>query len=230
MSLGRGLDKRLQERPWPDNRSLASLGDAWRQISVEGRRDLTVLGGSQAVAMYQATRAVVASRASSETSSWEAGGRTFCMFRTSPSETVLKDCFLKNPRCIEMLAQKAVKTVRRKDLVVDGARGKTLKGHEDILLLRGPEEETVESLEEFFATLVLHNALSRKAEARLQATSITLLLEKVETAARSGRRRRPKLDSLTLNDATLYEVVGLLEPRGGSTPPASLPQQLEGRA
>jgi len=84
------------------------------------------------------------------------------MFKASFDCVVMKDEFLQDPRCIEGLAQKAASTLQRKQRLLDGIKGKLLRDC-GCVLLRGPEETTVEGLLEFYATLALCAAFERKA-------------------------------------------------------------------
>jgi len=111
------------------------------------------------VAVYEACRCLIATRLMQAERPPPSAA---CMFRASFDCVVMKDEFLQDPRCIEGLAQKAASTLQRKQKLLDGIRGELLRDC-GCVLLRGPEETTVEGLLEFYATLALCAAFERKA-------------------------------------------------------------------
>ena len=157
------------DRNWPDRHALSLLALAWRQAELGTRRELTQLREEHAVAMYEATKIAIVTRlmeAKSRITGRSEAASAFgapCIFRAAYDSTTLKDEFLENPDFIEALAARAVSTLKRKQRIVDGLRGLPLRGIAGVKVLRGPEENTVEALMEFHATLVLHVAFERKS-------------------------------------------------------------------
>ena len=146
-------------RSWPDRAALAALAACWRGAGLDLRRQLTELRDQAAVAVYEACRCLIATRLMQAERPPPSAA---CMFKASFDCVVMKDEFLQDPRCIEDLAQKAAPTLQRKQKLLDGIKGKLLKDC-GCVLLRGPEETTVEGLLEFYATLALCAAFERKA-------------------------------------------------------------------
>ena len=157
------------DRHWPDRHALSLLALAWRQAELGTRRELTQLREEHAVAMYEATKIAIVTRLmeakSRITERSEAAGAfgAPCIFRAAYDSTTLKDEFLENPDFIETLASRAVSTLKRKQRIVEGLRGLPMRGIAGVKVLRGPEENTIEALMEFHATLVLHVAFERKS-------------------------------------------------------------------